>query len=95
MEHSAAQDSRTLGVALIVAGAILAASAAVCAFAAADHMAVAATLCGPVTGHCVLCVLLAANLLASAGAAAGGVALLRSHPRPRRQRAGPSVRRTS
>ncbi|WP_292063533.1 hypothetical protein [Brevundimonas sp. UBA7664] len=95
MEHSAAQDPRTLGVSLIVAGAILAVSSAVCAFAAADHMAVAAALCGPVTGHCILCVLLAANLLASAGAAAGGVALLRTHPRPRRQRAGHSTRPTT
>lgn len=95
MEHSNTQDRRTLGVSLIVAGAVLAVSAAVCAFAAADHMAVAATLCGPVTGHCILCVLMAANLLASAGAAAGGVALLRTHPRPRRQRAGHSLRRTT
>jgi hypothetical protein len=95
MEHSNTQDRRTLGVSLIVAGAVLVVSAAVCAFAAADHMAVAATLCGPVTGHCILCVLMAANLLASAGAAAGGVALLRTHPRPRRQRAGHSLRRTT
>lgn len=95
MEHSDTQDPRTLGVCLIVAGAVLAVSAAVCAFAVADHMAVAATLCGPVTGHCILCALLAANLLASAGATAGGVALLRTHPRPRRQRAGHSIRRST
>ena len=95
MEHSDTQDLRTLGVSLITVGAILAVSAAVCAFAAADHMAVAATLCGPVTGHCILCALLAANLLASAGAVAGGVTLLRTHPRPRRQRAGRSLRRTT
>lgn len=95
MERSDTRESRTLGVALIVAGAILAASAAVCAFATVEHMAVAATLCGPVTGHCILCALLAANLLASAGAAGGGVTLLRTHPRPRRQRAGRSIRRTT
>lgn len=90
MARSDTQDPRTLGVALIVAGAILAASAAVCAFAAADHMAVAAPLCGPVTGHCILCALLAVNLLASAGALAGGAALLRARPHPQRQGAGRS-----
>lgn len=93
MEHSTTRDRRTLGVALTVAGAVLAVSAAVCAVAAADHMAVAATLCGPVIGHCSLCGLMAANLLASVGAAVGGVALQR--PRPRRQPAGPSFRRTT
>jgi multisubunit Na+/H+ antiporter MnhG subunit len=87
MERSQTQDLRTLGVALIFVGAILAASAVVCAFAAADHMALAATLCGPVTGHCILCALLAANLLASAGAAVGGVMLLRGRRDPLRQRA--------
>jgi hypothetical protein len=92
MEHSDTQESRALGVSLLAAGAVLAASAAVCAFAAADHMAVAATLCGPVTGHCLLCTLLAANLLASAGAAAGGVALLRGRPYPPSRRAGSSPR---
>jgi hypothetical protein len=92
MERSDTQESRTLGVSLIAAGAILAPSAAVCALAAVDHMAVAAALCGPVTGHCLLCALLAANLLASAGAAAAGVALLRGRPYPPSQRAGSSPR---
>lgn len=77
MQRDDTQESQILGAALIVSGAILAASGAVCAFAAANHMAMAANLCGPTTGHCILCVVSAASLLAAAATAAGGVALLR------------------
>lgn len=95
MQRSDTQDSRTLGVSLIASGAMLAASAAVYAFAAANHMAVAATLCGPATSHCILCAVSMASLLASAGVVAAGMALLRAHPYPLRQRAGRSPRQTT
>ncbi len=82
------QDSRALGAGLIIVGAALALSSIVIGIVAADHMAaVAAALCGPVTGHCLLCVVAAASLLSSTGVIVAGVAL-RQEPRltPRRAR---------
>lgn len=84
------QDSRALGAGLIILGAALALSSLVVGIVAADHMAAAAAaLCGPVAGHCLLCVVAAASLLSSAGVILAGVAL-RQAPRlaaPRASRA--------
>jgi len=93
MQRSDAWESRTSGVCLIAFGATLAASAVAGAFAVANHMAVAATLCGPATNHCILCVVSAASLLASAGVSAAGVMLLKG--RAALQRAGRDPRRTN
>lgn len=80
MQPNDTQPSRALGAGLIAFGALLSALAAAGALAAADHMAVAANLCGPVAGHCILCVVSAASVLASAGVIAAGVALLTPPP---------------
>ena len=51
------------------------------AILAMDHMAFAAGLCGPVAGHCLLCVGAAASLAAAIGTGAAGMSLLRpGHP---------------
>lgn len=72
------QDSRALGAGLIILGAALALSSIGLGIVAADHMAAAAAaLCGPVAGHCLLCVVAAASLLSSAGVILAGVALRR------------------
>lgn len=76
-------SSRTLGAGLLVLGGLLTASSAATAVAAADHMARVVSLCGPVVGHCVLCVLAATSLLASAGVVAAGLALMKPRPAPR------------
>ncbi|HWQ87111.1 hypothetical protein [Brevundimonas sp.] len=93
MQRDDNQESQILGAALIVSGAILATSGAICAFAAANHMAIAANLCGPTTGHCILCAVSAASLLAAAATAATGVALLRVRSYRSPQRAACSRRR--
>ena len=91
MQGSDTWDSRTFGVCLIAFGATLAASAVASAFAVANHMAVAATLCEPATDHCILCVVSTASLLASVGVSAAGVILLKD--RATLQRAGRDPRR--
>lgn len=88
MQRDDTQESQILGGALIVSGALLATSGAVCAFAAANHMAIAANLCGPGTGHCILCIISTASLLAAAASAAAGVAMLRVRSYRAPQRAG-------
>lgn len=93
MQRDDTQESQILGGALIVSGAFLATSGAVCAFAAANHMAIAANLCGPGTGHCILCIVSAASLLAAAATAAAGVALLRVRSYRAPQHSGCSRRR--
>ncbi|WP_324819250.1 hypothetical protein [Brevundimonas sp.] len=60
--------------------------AAAGAVIAADHMALAASLCGPVASHCVLCVASAGSLLASAGVFGSGLMLLRTTPLRQRAR---------
>lgn len=80
MQGDNTQDSKALGAGLITGGAVLAISSIVIGIAAADHMAAAANLCGPVTGHCILCVVSAASLLSSCGVILAGVAL-RQAPR--------------
>jgi len=74
MPASDVQTSKQIGAGLILVGAMLAVAALVAALAAADHMA-AASLCGPLTRHCILCVAAAASLLASSGVIASGVLL--------------------
>ena len=69
MQRSESHDSRMIGVGLVGLGAVLTAASAACAVAAADHMAIAAGLCGPAAQHCILCAVAAASLLASAGVA--------------------------
>lgn len=92
MPHSDTQDSRKLGVGLIMVGAALFAAAAACVFAAADHMAVAAALCGPVARHCILCIASAGSLLASAGVVAAGVMLFGDRPALQQARSVASLR---
>ena len=87
MQRSESHDSRMIGVGLVGLGAVLTAASAACAVAAADHMAIAAGLCGPAAQHCILCAVAAASLLASAGVAAVGAMLLGE--RPRLSSAGP------
>ena len=86
MQGSDIHDSRALGAGLVIVGAVLATAAIVTAFAAADHMT-ATSLCGPLTRHCLLCVVSAASLLASAGVIGAGV-LLRCGPRLNQARPG-------
>lgn len=86
MPHSDTRDSQKLAIGLIMVGAALFTAAAACAVAAADHMAVAAALCGPVARHCILCIASAGSLLASAGVIAAGVMLLSDRPAPRQAR---------
>lgn len=80
MQQNDKPQSRTLGAGLIASGVLLTASAAASTLAAADHMALAAKLCGPVVGHCLLCVVSAASLLASAAVVMAGAALLAPQP---------------
>ena len=89
MQRSESHDSRMIGVGLVGLGAVLTAASAACAFAAADHMAIAAGLCGPAAQHCILCVIPAASLLASAGVAAAGAMLMLLGERPQASKAGP------
>lgn len=92
MPHSDTQVSRTPGVGLITVGAALFGMAASGAWAAAEHMAAAAALCGPVARHCILCMASAGGVLASAGVVAAGVMLLEAEPSVRRARV-PASRR--
>lgn len=73
-------SSRTLAAGLLALGGLLTVSAAMTAVAAADHMARLASLCGPVVGHCVLCVLAATSLFASAGVVVAGLMLMKPRP---------------
>lgn len=86
MQSNDIPSSRTPGAVLIGVGLLLTAVAAASAFAAADHMATAAALCGPALDHCIACVLSAAGLLASGGVVAAGMALLAPRPVPQRSR---------
>lgn len=76
MQGSDSHRSQAPGAVLIAVGMMLAAASAAAALAGADHMA-AASLCGPLARHCILCVTSAASLLASAGVIAAGAVLLR------------------
>lgn len=78
MHDSDTRQTMALGAALITVGAMLAAAAIAGGLAAISHMADAATLCGPETNHCILCVVSAASLLASLGVVGAGVMLRRS-----------------
>lgn len=84
MRNNDTPDSRKLGVYLTMLGGALAALAAGAAFAAFSHMGAAAPVCGPVSGHCVLCVVAGAGLLASLGVIASGVLLMKTPPSPQR-----------
>lgn len=79
MQGSDSHNPEQLGAGLTLTGAILATASIGAALLAADHMA-AASLCAPLTRHCLLCVGAAASLLASSGVIVAGV-LLRSGPR--------------
>ena len=80
MRHNDTADSASHAVGLIMVGTAVLALSAACALAAADHMAFAAALCGPVARHCILCVASAGSLLASAGVIASGVMLFADRP---------------
>ncbi|MDI1328105.1 MAG: hypothetical protein PSV23_15035 [Brevundimonas sp.] len=92
MQHSDTRDSGKFGVGLIMVGAGLFAVSSACAVAAADHMAFAAALCGPVGRHCVLCIASAGSLLASAGVIAAGMMLAGDRPAPQEARSSASPR---
>jgi len=79
-------EHRLLGGALVALGLSLGGAAAAVGLLAADHMAEAALLCGPTTGHCIRCFAAAALLMTSLGAVAAGSRRLR--PIPASQRAG-------
>ncbi len=92
MRHNDTADSARYAVGLIMVGAALFASSAACALAAADHMAFAAALCGPVARHCILCVASTGSLLASAGVIAAGVMLGADRPAAQRVRSAAGQR---
>lgn len=80
MLKSDALDSSTLGLGLIALGAGLTAMAMAGAVGTVDHMSYAASLCGPGVGHCLLCAVSAASLLAAAGVVGSGAMLLKTRP---------------
>lgn len=80
MQKSDVLDSSRLGLGLIALGAALTAMAMAGAAAALDHMSIAAGLCGPGVGHCVLCAVSASSLLAAAGVIGSGAMLLKTRP---------------
>lgn len=86
MRLSDIHENHLLGGGLVALGLSLGGASAVAGLMAADHMAGAATLCGPVADHCVRCVVAGAMLVAALGASGAGAWLLRS--RPALQRAG-------
>ena len=92
MQDCDAQQSRTPGICLIGAGLMLAAASAMAGWAAAEHMAAAAAVCGPALPHCILCVTSAGSLLASAGVTTAGAMLLNERPSPQRVKRGPRCR---
>lgn len=80
MQTRNTDEIRLLGAALVFLGLALAAAGAVAGFLAADHMSLAAALCGPATGHCSLCLAADFLLVASIGATGAGIRFL-SKPR--------------
>lgn len=85
MSISDNSDCHVLGAGLIALGLALAVTAGVWGMLAAQHMAWAASLCGPASGHCLRCVIAATSAVASlATLVAGG--LLLGRPLPCRQR---------
>lgn len=88
MQGSDSHNPAQIGAGLMVFGAILATASIGSALVAVDHMA-GASLCGPVTRHCILCVAAAASLLASSGVFASGALLRWGSPfdQPRARRA--------
>ena len=77
MSGSDVHTSKQIGATLIAVGASLAAASIATALVAAEHMA-SVSLCGPLTGHCLLCAAATASLVASSGVIASGVLLRRS-----------------
>jgi len=73
-------DEQLLGAGLMVLGAGLAASAVIIGLRAADHMAWAASLCGPTSGHCALCLVAGAMAVAAVAAGGAGATVLWSLP---------------
>jgi hypothetical protein len=73
-------DRQVLGAALVTLGLALGGASAVAGLIAFDHMAWAAELCGPATGHCLRCVAAAGLAVAALGTFAAGLRLLRSLP---------------
>ncbi|WP_309627422.1 hypothetical protein [Brevundimonas sp.] len=84
MRHNDTADVAGYGIGLMTVGSALFALSAACAFAAAEHMAFAAALCGPVARHCILCVASAGSLLASAGVITSGVVLFADRTAPQK-----------
>lgn len=80
-------EVRLLGGAFVGLGLSLGGAAAAAGMLATDHMAAAATLCGPTSGHCGLCLAAGALLVASLGVVGAGTRLLLK-PRRALQRAG-------
>ena len=70
-------ERRLLGASLIVLAVALGAASGVATILALDHMAFAASLCGPTSGHCIRCVAAGASLVAALGALAAGLSLLK------------------
>lgn len=70
-------ERRLLGASLIALGLSLAAASAVATVLALDHMAFAAGLCGPASGHCIRCVAAGATLIAALGAFSAGLSRLK------------------
>lgn len=75
-------ERRLLGASLIVLAVSLGAASGAAAVLAMDHMALAASLCGPTSGHCIRCVAAGGMLAAALGALAGGLSMLGSVGRP-------------
>ena len=80
MRLSDMDHTRIKGAGLVILGAELAGLAALVGGVAARHMADAANICGPASGHCALCPTAAAILVVAVGVAGFGMAMLRTCP---------------
>lgn len=69
-------EQQLLGAALIILGLSLGGAAAGAALLAAEHMAMAAAMCGPTFGHCVRCIAAGTLLVAAIGVSGTGAWLL-------------------
>ena len=84
MRLSDMDDARIKGAGLVILGVELVGLAALVGAVAARHMAEAANICGPASGHCALCPTAAAILVAAVGVGGVGMAMFRRCPPLRR-----------
>ncbi|WP_396595627.1 hypothetical protein [Brevundimonas sp. R86498] len=71
------QERRIVAGGLFVLSSSLAALGAALSAMALDHMAFAASLCGPLAGHCLVCFAAVGTLAAAVAAGLAGASLFR------------------